>query len=312
MATSKAKPPILPRKPADPTGGDALERRAMRDFRVRFRKIRRAYIDALERIPREPAVNRRYTYQLDQFLLNSVLNSAGNVVDSILLEGGQDSVWVFESYVQAAYQRGTAQAFANLSHQSPTYRAASQNLREVLLSEPYRRRLSLIAAREFEEMQGLSGKTKADMGRVLTDGIGRGQNPREIARRLTEQAGIGQRRANMIARTEITTALRRARWDESEDAQDRYGIDTRLMHYSALSPTTRISHAVRHGQLYTAEEVREWYSRDGNSVNCKCNQVEIMVDDSGQPLFPAIIERAKETERKIKREGRGPWRDDAG
>ena len=50
--------------------------------------------------------------------------------------------------------------------------------------------MALVRARVFEEMKGLSGQVKADMARILTDGIARGLNPREVAKNLTNQAGI--------------------------------------------------------------------------------------------------------------------------
>ncbi|MCR3865547.1 phage head morphogenesis protein, partial [Pseudomonas aeruginosa] len=108
-------------------------------------------------------------------------------------------------------------------------------------------------------------------------------NPREIARDLTAQTGIEARRGHRIARTEVTTALRRARWDEKDAAEADYGVQSKLMHMSALSPSTRATHAARHARLYTSDEVRDWYSRDGNSINCKCSQVEVLVDDEGNP-----------------------------
>src|SRR5690606_32096001 len=182
--------------------------------------------------------------------------------------------WFFEAYVAVAYRRGTAQEFANLAQQSPAYLAGQQDLAAIMRSDPYRRRMALVQAREFEEMQKLAGDVRADMARILTEGIGRGLNPRTIARNLTDQAGIEHRRANKIARTEITTALRRARWDESDEATEKYGLRGKQMHLSALSPTTRATHAARHGNLYTTEQVRDWYSQDGNSINCKCSQTD--------------------------------------
>lgn len=295
---TKPRPPILPSRPADPTGADALERSAMRAFRVRVRKARKAYVEAIDRFPREPSVNARYTYRLDPFLLQSVLRDAGAFVDSLLLEGGADNVWFFEAFVELAYRRGTAQQFSNLARQSTAYRGGQESLARVLRSEPYRRRLALIAAREFEEMKGLSGDVQANMARVLTDGLARGQNPLVIARRLSAQAGIEERRANRIARTEITTALRRARLDEAEDAQEEYGLRSLEMHFSALSPTTRATHAARHGKLYTVEQQRDWWAQDANSINCKCSSITVLVDRHNKPLFPAIIQRARALQEK--------------
>jgi SPP1 gp7 family putative phage head morphogenesis protein len=315
MAT-KARPPILPANKQDPTGVDRLERGAMREFGRRMRKIARGYVEILNRIPAEIAVNKattpvkRYAFRLDAALLMALLGEGSSLVDSILLEGGERNLWFFDAYVAVAYRRGTAQEFANLAQQSPAYKAGQQDLAAIMRSDPYRRRMALVQAREFEEMQKLAGDVRADMTRILTEGIGRGLNPRTIARNLTDQAGIEHRRANKIARTEITTALRRARWDESDEATDEYGLRGKQMHLSALSPTTRATHAARHGNLYTTEQVRDWYSQDGNSINCKCSQTFVLVDENGKPLVPAIQQRALETKRVMREKRNGPWADE--
>ncbi|ENG6540575.1 phage head morphogenesis protein, partial [Salmonella enterica subsp. enterica serovar Montevideo] len=144
---------------------------------------------------------------------------------------------------------------------------------------------------------------KRDMARVLTDGVGRGLNPLDIARNLTAQTGIEKRRANRIARTEVTTALRRAKWDEDQEANDLFGLKTLLVHISALSPTTRHTHAVRHAHLYTNEEVREWYAKDANSINCKCSQQSVLVDDDGRPQFPDTITKIKQEYKSMQARG---------
>lgn len=287
------KPPILPGNPKDPTGVDRLERSAMKDFARRMKKIGNAYADSLERIPTSLAVNAKYEYLLDPMLLNMILNDASLLVDSVLLEGDQNNLWLTEGYIEPAVTRGAAQAYANLSQQSAVYAASRESFQALLLSAPYQRRLSLVYARVFEEMKGFTAEIKRDMARVLTDGVGRGLNPREVARNLRDQVGIESRRANTIARTEITTALRRARWDEAEEARDGLGLRIMLLHYSALSPTTRQTHAMRHAHLYTVEEVREWYATGANSINCKCTQVETLVDEKGNPLNAKAIDVAR-------------------
>lgn len=305
------KPAILPSRPADPTGVDSLERKAMGDFSARLRKCKKAYLDGLNRIPADLAVNAKYAYRLNPGTLSSILSGAGATVDSILLEGGPENLWFFQQYVSVAYARGTNQEYANLKNQSPVYQAARTSAAELINRPEYRNRIALIAAREYEEMNSFTATVKADFGRILTDGVARGRNPREIAKDIARVTDMEAYKARRIARTEVTTALRRARWDEHDDAVETLGLDFKLMHYSALSPTTRKGHADRHAKLYTSEEVREWYSRDGNAINCKCNQISVLVNEDGEPTVPRIVERAKATQRKIRARGEGPWAQEA-
>lgn len=293
--TKKRKKPasaIRPSNKLDPTGVDTIERKAMKDFTSRINKIKAVYQNALNRIPASPAVNARYEFQLNPTILSQILSDASYLVDQILLEGGEHELWFYE-YVEQAATRGTAQSFSNLNQQSAAYAAERESLAAILISEPFQRRMALVNAREFEEMKGLTAQIKADMSRVLTDGIGRGLNPRDVSRNLTAQAGIEKVRANRIARTEITTALRRARWDEADESANLLGLNVRLLHFSALSPTTRMSHALRHGHLYTVDEVREWYATGANAINCKCSQVEVLVDEKGEALNSNVIEMAR-------------------
>lgn len=306
MPKTKQKAPILPSNLADPNGTDRLERGAMREFDRRMRRIARAYKNALDRIPAEPVVNRRYVFELDRILLEALYAELGAKVDDELV--GQDrNNWFLNAYVEVAYERGTSTAYLNMARQSPVYEAGRSRIIDLLRSQAYGRRIALTRARVFEDMKGLSAGVKADMGRVLADGVGRGLNPREIAKNLNDQAGIEARRAHRIARTEVPMALKRARWDEEQQARDDYGIRTLQMHISALSPTTRPSHAERHAKLYTVEQVRDWYSTGANAINCKCGQVAVMVNEKDEPLVPEIVEKARATYKRMKAKGKGEW-----
>lgn len=287
--------PILPRNPKDPTSQNRREVAAIADFARRLRQVGKLYADALKRIPyRVVTVNAKiYQFDLNPDILANILGEIGEAVDRILLEGGPDQLWFTQEYVVPAYQQGTAQQWANLGAQSEAYQASRPQLESLLTSEPYRRRIGYLRAREFELMQGFTAETKAHMSRILADGLATGQNPLEVARSLTKQLGVEERRAERIARTEIPTAFRQARLDEAEQAQIELGIQSREMHLSALSPTTRPTHRARHATLHTTAEQRQWWQRDANSVNCKCSAVTVLVDAKGAPLTPGIVERAK-------------------
>lgn len=192
MAAKKTKPPILPRNYQDPTGVDALERRAMKDFARRMNKIGKAYKAALDKIPSSLAVNARYEYQLNPTILSIILNDASYLVDQVLLDGNEYDLWFYE-YVDLASEKGTGQSFYNLSQQSPVYAAGRESLASILASDPYQQRMALVHARVFEEMKGLTADVKRDMARVLTDGVGRGLNPRTLL--ATSQIRLASRSA---------------------------------------------------------------------------------------------------------------------
>ncbi|MFP4864181.1 phage minor head protein [Providencia rettgeri] len=303
MKIQKIRTAIRAGTKADPTAVDKLERGAMKAFAKRIKKVSQGYIQLLNRIPSEPVVNKKYQFDLDPNYLSIILRDGELMVDEVLLQGGEFNNFFFNEYVSTAYERGTAQEYANLAQQSTVYAATQQSVATILLSKPYQLRMALVRARVFEEMKGLSAQVKADMARILTDGIARGLNPREVARNLNEQSDIEIRRANRVARTEITTALRRARMDEADEASEVLNLETRQVHISALSPTTRPNHASRHGKIFTTDEQRDWWAVDGNSINCKCSTVTILTDKEGRPYNDTLLNKLKEEKEAMKERG---------
>jgi SPP1 gp7 family putative phage head morphogenesis protein len=286
---------ILPSNIHDPTGQDARERAAIRDFNARLARCRTLYVQALAAIPsRRITVNAQITqYDLTPELLASVLDDLGAQVDRILLEGGPNDLWFTGAYVEPAYQQGTAQQVTNLSVQSATYAASRPNLTQLLSSDAYRTRLGFLRVRVADTLSGYAAEVKNRMAQVLQDGLAVGRGAREIARRLTAATGISSRKAETIARTEVPGALRAGRLEEAQQATGDLGIQSREMHFSALSPTTRPSHRARHGKLYTVQQQREWWAVVPNMINCKCSTVTVLVNAKGEPLTPGIIDRAR-------------------
>lgn len=90
---------------------------------------------------------------------------------------------------------------------------------------------------------------------------------------------------------------------QAEAAARKYGNKVMFMHMSALSATTRKSHAERHGKLFTAEEVRSFWASPENRIGCKCTAMEIVLDANGAPLSPGIQKRAMQTYKKMKARG---------
>ncbi|EOY6980831.1 phage minor head protein [Yersinia intermedia] len=230
-----------------------------------------------------------FIYDMDARRLAALLEIVQTILDDYLLEGNSQNIWAM-SYVSSEFERGTLNAYTNLAAQSPVY-AAQTTLSQLLFSAPYLNQIQMAYVPVYSDWKGLSDTTRADLANVLADAIGRGINPRETASIISKRLDVSMSKAEGIAQTEQVGALRQAQWAETEWAKERLGLNTMLLHLSALKPTTRMTHAYWHGRLRTVDDVREWYSIDGNKYWCYCSQIPAIVDDNGKLLNPNLIER---------------------
>lgn len=281
--------PILPSDPADPSGQDRRERGAMAEMSRRVRRCGKAYREALSRVTFLAVNTQAYQFLNSPDAIDMLLAELAQIVEQTMTSGGR---WLFTGYVRPAYQQGTSRAQANISNQSKVYRDA-RGLEQLLTSDPYLKRLSLLRGRVFNEMAGIVGDIQTTLARTLTQGLADGVGPLEIASRITESTGIVERRARNIARTETGEALREGRLAETESAA-ALGINIGVMHLSALSPTSRVDHVERHGWVGTVEEERAWYAaKPGRRNNCKCSPSEMLLDDDNKPMFEDVVERTR-------------------
>jgi SPP1 gp7 family putative phage head morphogenesis protein len=281
--------PILPSSRTNPIGQTALIRKARSVVNRHIARCQKMLLGKLGDIPTKSYRNNietnatRYEYQISASALQAIID------EFLALTGQMPSQYVVNRAIDA-YRSGTAVSVTNLIGLTSDY---TRSITGVLVSEPYRRRVALLGSRVFEEMEGFAGEMGKDLATTLRRGMENGQNPLVVARDLRARFDVSKTRAERIARTEITGAHRRARLDESDDVRDRLGIRTKMLWLSALKSSTRHTHSIRHGNLYTPQEVRDFYSVDGNAINCLCAQTETLVDDSGNPLNPQIVERVK-------------------
>lgn len=290
-----ANNPIVPRSVTNPVGGADRTRRVVNAINESLAGVQDWLIGRFEQIPVERiVVNRlfvndyRYEYQISIMNLESLIN------EMLFKLGLFPNDYVVREVV-GAYEQGTGLAVENLANISEDY---TRTITQVLMSDPWQRRAALVGSRVFEEMKGFEGDTGRDLGRVLRQAVQDGLNPRDVVGTIKERFDVAESRAKRIATTEISGALRRARWDEAQDAESRLGIRVRLMWVSALRPTTRLWHASRHGLIYTVQEVREFYAVNGNAIHCACSQIETLVDKDGKP----VVTRAQDRLLKQKKE----------
>ena len=232
---------------------------------------------------------RTYIYDMTAAQLADLLQIVQTILDDALLDGGSQNLWALD-YVAAEYERGTQQAYTNLSVQSPVY--ASQTTLQQLLSSPaYQNQIASAYISTYSDWKGISDTARADLANVIADAIGRGINPRETASIVSKRLDVSMSRAKNIAQTEQVGALRQAQWNETDWAADRLGLKTGLLWLSALKPTTRWWHAAEHGKVKTTEWVREFYSRDGNKYHCYCGQIPVLLNDDGSIFNKGLAEK---------------------
>jgi hypothetical protein len=227
---------------------------------------------------------------------------------------GQWDVWM-QQYTAEAYQQGAAYAQSSLAVQSAVYSSAYSDIESVLFTPEYQRRIAVVTSRTFNSMEKFSGDLITTTRQILGDTIAQGKSPRYAAELLKgylldnkgDKEGAARRaasRAATIARTELGVSYRSAVMDESQRASESLGLVTKLLWVSALMATTRRSHADRHGKLYTRAEVTEFYSKNGNAINCRCSQVPTVVDENGNAFAKKIFEKmAKQEERWMQSQG---------
>lgn len=285
-----ARNPIVPRNDANPVQTGRQVRRARGQIRKALKNIRRELMERFEQVQRqEITTNARYEYLLDAHELDNINEYIAELIERYVMAAANGDPIVV-GQVELAYERATGQAVTNLSVQSEAFR---RTVEETLLSQAYRSRIALVRSRVFEEMKGFTDQTRTDLARTLADGMAQGLGPRGVARNIRDRIGVAQSRAERIARTEINNAHRRASWDEDQQANQE-GIETRLLWFSALSSSTRPDHASRHGRTYTQQEVKDFYARDGNAINCKCSTTSVLVDENGNPTSAKLRKRLRE------------------
>ncbi|AMZ78901.1 MULTISPECIES: phage minor head protein [Enterobacter] len=321
--TAKVGLPIVPRSKVDPTRSAKQVTAMYRDIENRYLGIKRALKTLLDQrmIGREREVNShnwhflchdhgedvriyqvnagKFIYDMSSQELAGLLEAVQAILDDHLLEGGEQNLWAMD-YVVAEAQRGTLEAFNNLSQQSQVY--ASQTTLQQLLSSPGH--LNQVAAARlttFSDWKVISDTARGDLTNIITDAVARGVNPRETASVISKRLDVSMSKAKTIAQTEQVGALRQAQWNETDWAADRLGLNTGLLWLSALKPTTRTWHASRHGKVYTTEEVRDFYAENGNRYNCYCSQIPALLNDDGSIFNDGLADKLKKERQQWKK-----------
>ena len=294
---------ILPRSKQYPTGQNPRIKAFYGELRRRLRRSYKAAAEYARNLkPQIVQLNATgYQYQLDPLLMSQINSYIEALLNEIIYgnaQGEWSAGWWANAYASGAYQQAAEQvaaqtqllaADAGVTQELPSL----QYLRaEAVVMEPgFQRRLGGVYARLFEDMKGFTDVDKRNMAGIITRGMAAGQSPRTIAREM-EKKGLEQDwRCLRIASTEVNQAYRDGSWSETDAVNEEVFGDSdymmKVMHLSALLPTTRRDHAARHGTICTPAEEREWFATkaSGGQINCKCSTVDILVNrKTGKPM----------------------------
>lgn len=95
----------------------------------------------------------------------------------------------------------------------------------------------------------------------------------------------------------ITSVNKIARIQAMQTARAVTGHDIRCAHKSALLPTTRRSHADRHGRISTINDWWSWQMEGNNRYNCYCVPVPILMR-KGKPAQKGLLAKMAEQRKR--------------
>lgn len=279
--------PIVPGNLKDRTGTAGIRRRAMAEINARFKGLQVDVLAIFARIPIYAAndVGDITLYGLTPDQMQAISAELMVTVER-WIASGRDPVNTFwwSMYDQQAMQLGAAQSAANLTNLSAAY-AASRSLEQIIYSTPYKTRLGMAQIRSNEYWTGLATAQKTELAQIIGRAVVDGKNPKAVRTEIMERLGVGRARAALYAQTDLTNTLREARQAEADYAEAELGLKLGLLWTSALLPTTRAWHASRNGKVYSTDEVKKFYSVNGNRYRCHCAQTECLLDSDEKPIL---------------------------
>lgn len=299
----QARDPAIPGTREDRTGTAGILRRAVADIRRRFAGLQRDVLAVFDAIRIVSANDTTGTASRTVYAMTPEEAAAVSYALQQALErwiaNGRDPAHLFwwAVYDAEASQLGAAQAVANLTALSEAYRA-QRTLQDVVFSAAYRTRVAMAQVKSYDHWTGLSAGMRSELSQIIGRAVVDGKAPRAVRKEIQERLDVSKSKAIQYAQTDVTDTLRQARLAEKDYAEEQLGIATGLLWTSALQPFTRPWHASRNGRVYTSEQVRDFYSANGNRYNCYCAVTECLLDADGRPILTDRLKAQMRAERE--------------
>ncbi len=237
-----------------------------------------------------------YTYDVSAETLAELEAFTQFILDDELLEsqGRRPPDWYYAPRVEQPYRQGTLDEVSNFNRAiiaaglggaliggAPIVRVDAQT---TLLSQSYRVDLQSQIEQNYESVRSLSNTTGAQVIQQVRLGVDAGLPPSEISANIQARFAVAASSADRIARTETNWAFNNAKIAEVDRAARETGFKPAVLHLSALTSTTRATHAARHGNAYTPAAQQQWWNSGANRINCLCTTQTVLVDRSGNIL----------------------------
>lgn len=196
--------------------------------------------------------------------------------------------YYWDPVIEQPYRKGTLEEVNSLGVVLATLGIAAFLLspEQVLSSPQYQSRLLAFQQNDYQIIKGLSNETAKQVIEQIALGVQAGNSPTAISQVIQERFSVAKSNADRIATTEINKALNDGKLDFIDQVNDDIEIITdqreakaAVLHISALTPTTRDTHARRHGNAYTTTDQRKWWNSGANRINCLCSTRSVLVVD---------------------------------
>jgi len=271
----------------DPTGTLSVRQAFITELRRRFRRVKGLirqtvgyendalglkqdapdplFANADPREDFESTTQRGLARQFERWLAQAFAAEVLLPVDSGQVAQGEH--WTGD-FVRQAYITGTKQATGLL------FQAGGQGIRPLDQEEITNRpiavdQLQTLYTKTFSNLEGITDDSAQTIREELTTGLAEGDNPREMADRLTEKVDtIESKRAETLARTEIIESHSTATLDRYEEA----GVDVVSHGVWTTADDDRVCPVCRalEGLEATVDEMRETeFQMDGVSFDVK-------------------------------------------
>lgn len=222
----------------DPSRTTMLREKFRRELVGRYERVRRAVLQIVGRENlfrivenREYVPGPKYPFTTDPERVEAFTAWLKERMDGEVLPT-DDAYW--ERYAAEGFTRGAGRAFDDVNRLKRAtafggnepmahYLGTKEQFLQSAFGQPeIIDKLKILAGRVYTDLKGVNEAVSTQLNRVLVDGLARGENPRTIAREMAKGIdGIGKRRAETIARTEII----RAHAEGQLDAMERLGVD---------------------------------------------------------------------------------------